>query len=243
MSYHHFFMRNPKLVFTISKKIDLEVALAFRTVKAGGVDFRKWGLLAPHPDLRIQHLTPIVMTVYTERFYREHGKDLKKACLGFVRTWQGVSKTFFSLTKALFGSGFPGSGTYTCYSSMWNCNTRDISHRAFQVFYRNDNPVEIMTHEMLHFAFYEYIFKRYPNLKDAKHSMRLWELSEAFNTIVLNSPEWRKRLRTRRQSPYPALQDLVRTMRRRWTRSQSLNAMLDGFLVKKEGASVCSRRV
>lgn len=234
-------MRNPKLVFTISKKDDLEVALAFRTVKAGGIDFRKQGLLAPHPDLRTKRLTPAVMTAHTERFYREHGKDLERARLDFERTWRNASKTFFSLTKALFGPGFPASGTYTCHPSMWNCNPRDIPHRVFQVFYRNDNPVEIITHEMLHFAFYEYVYKRYPHLKSAEHSQRLWKLSEAFNTIVLNSPAWKKRLRTRRQSPYPALRDLVRTMRRQWAQKRSLDAMLDWFLIKKEGAGTHSR--
>lgn len=224
------FMRNPRLTFTISKKVDLEVGLAFRAMKSGGVDFKEWGILVPHPELRDRRLTTTAIIAYTERFYREHEKELEKARLKFVRSWQDSSKTFFNLTKTLFGPNFPTPNTYTCYPSMWNCNPRDIPHRTFQIFYRHPNPVELMAHEMLHFAFYQYVYERYPRRKRARDSQKLWELSEAFNTIVLNSPEWREKLRLRRQPPYPMLRNLVKTMRRRWAQNTTLNAMIDGFL-------------
>ncbi|MEK7619750.1 MAG: hypothetical protein AAB413_00730 [Patescibacteria group bacterium] len=227
-------MHRPKLVFKISKTIDVDVGLAFRTVKAGGIDFRRCGILAPHPDLRTRRLTRTVIIAYTKRFYREHGEELEKARGDFERTWRRTSKTFFLLAKKLFGSGFPPPGTYTCSPSMWNCNTRDIPHKVFQIFYRNEHPVEMMIHEMLHFAFYEYVYRRYPHLKHTKNTYRLWELSEAFNTVILNSPEWRKRFGTRRQPSYPALRDLAQTMRRRWIRSRSLDVMLGGLLPEKK---------
>ena len=226
-------MDHPNLVFTINKKEDLGVALAFRTMKAGGIDFRTWGLLAPHPELRKHaRLTRSVLAAYVDQYYLLHAADLERTRMDFARIWRSVAGGFFSLTGELFGPGFPPPGAYTCSVSIWNCNPRDIRHRYFQVFFRHIRPRETMVHEMLHFAFYAYVFKRYPHTRHPDHTKVLWDLSEAFNTVVLNDPRWRKRLRLKRQPPYPELRGLVRTMRQRWAKNRSLDELLDGFIGK-----------
>lgn len=230
-------MTKPRLVFDIRKKEDLDVALAFRTVKAGGIDFRKWGLLAPHPELRkYTRLTERVLSAYIDRFYLEHAADLERTTENFAQTWRSVARAFFALAKETFGSGFPPPGTYTCYVSIWNCNPRDIDHRSFQIFFRHIHPRETMVHEMLHFAFYAYVYQKYPDLKRADNAHKLWEISEAFNSVFLNDPCWRERLQMKRQPSYPALRGLVRRMRRQWIVNQSLDELLVEFLKIKGSA-------
>jgi len=226
-------MPNLKIIFKINKTLDLRTGLLFRNIKAGGVDFRKWGLLAPHPDLKIyRHLTRSILTTHINRYYQRYGKKLEKTRLNFARTWKNASGTFLSLTKTIFGAGFPPPATYTCYLSIWNCNPRDIRHKSFQIFYRHKDFLEIMTHEMLHFAFYAYVYERFPRLKRLKHAKSLWEISEAFNTVILNSPEWRKKLHTKLQPPYPELRGLVRTMRKQWEQSKHIEHLLQTILTK-----------
>lgn len=226
-------MSNLKIIFKINKTSDLRAGLLFRNIKAGGVDFRKWGLLAPHPDLRIyKRLTRSILATHINRYYQQHGKELEKTRLNFARIWKNASGIFLSLAKTIFGAGFPPPAAYTCYLSIWNCNPRDIRHKSFQIFYRQKNPLEIITHEMLHFAFYAYVYKRFPRLKHAKRAKALWEISEAFNTVILNSPEWRKKLHTKLQPPYPELRGLVRTMRQQWKQNKRIEYLLQAISVK-----------
>lgn len=230
-------MSTPKIIFKINKTLDLRTGLLFRDIKAGGIDFRKWGLLAPHPNLRIhRHLTQSILATHIDHYYRRHGKELEKARLNFARTWKNTSRIFLSLTKTIFGTGFPPPTTYTCYLSIWNCNPRDIRHRSFQIFYKHKNPLETVMHEMLHFAFYAYMYEHFPHLKHSEYTKALWEFSEAFNTVILNSPKWRKKLHTKLQPPYPKLRSLVRIMRKQWMQNQSIKHFLQTVLTIKMGS-------
>lgn len=226
-------MPNLKIIFKINETLDLRTGLLFRNIKAGGVDFRKWGLLEPHPDLRIyKRLTRSILTMYINRYYQQHGEELEKTRLNFARTWKNVSGIFLSLTETIFGTGFPPPAIYTCYLSIWNCNPRDIRHKSFQIFYRNNNFLEIMTHEMLHFAFYAYAYERFPRLRHLKYTKTLWEISEAFNTVILNSPEWRKKLHTKLQPPYPEFRGLVRIMCKQWNQDKHIEHLLQTISTK-----------
>lgn len=231
-------MGYPDLVFTINKKEDVDVALAFRGMKAGGVDFREWGLLAPHPALRHRRLTRNVLRDYVERFHAEHRADLERTRVRYARMWTGLSGQFVTLTNELFGSGFPPPARYVCTVSMWNCNPRDIPHQSFQVFYRHTRPAETIVHELLHFSFYAYVYRRYPHARHPDEAQRVWELSEAFNTVMLNDPRWRTRLHLKRERPYPALRGLVRTMRAQWKKDRSVDTLLDAYFEKKKGGHV-----
>ncbi len=48
-----------------------------------------------------------------------------------------------------------------------------------------------MAHEMLHFMFYDYFYKRFPKYLDQeRYSFFNWHVSEIFNSIVQNSKAW-----------------------------------------------------
>lgn len=226
-------MRRPSIVFKIDKDLDLKVALTFRNIKAGGIDFRKCGLLLPHPDLKAhKSLSPSVLNTYINRFYGHHNKDLNVARKKIAHEWKCISKQFFSLIGEIFGPRPFLQGKYTCYLSIWNCNPRDIKDRSFQVFYRINDPIETIAHEMLHFAFYNYVCKRFVRLRRKANSKELWELSEAFNTVVLNSLRWRKQLRIKGEPPYPELRRLAQVMRKCWVRNPSIDHLFETFIIK-----------
>lgn len=227
-------MPHPNVRFKINKKEDIDVALAFRNMRAGGVDFRTCGLLSPHPDLRTHaRLTRRVLASYVDRFYLEHADDLERTRKKFEIIWRETADMFFSLSADLFGSGFPPQKTYSCFISIWNCNPRDIRRGSFMVYRKHVHPREVMVHEMLHFAFYAYVFSRYPRTRRTPYDQTLWKLSEAFNTVILNSTLWRKRLRLKRQPPYPQLYCFAQTMHKQWMKHQDINRLLDKYLEKK----------
>lgn len=237
-------MPMPRIIFKINKKMDLQTGLLFRNVKAGGVDFKKWGLLAPHPALKVHKLlSSRVIKAYANHYYQQHEKELKTICKKMAREWGQFSKTFFALTKKIFRTHPFPVGDYRCYLSIWNCNPRDIRHKSFQIFYRKKNCVEAIAHEMLHFIFYDYFYKQCPYSRRPAYAKKVWELSEAFNTVVLNSSRWRKQLHIKKQYPYPELRRLVRIMSKQWKQNQSAEHLLQTMLtIKKREAFVCFPR-
>lgn len=48
----------------------------------------------------------------------------------------------------------------------------------------------IIAHEMLHFIFYDYFYKRYPEYNESKYNFFVWHVSEIFNSLIQNSKEW-----------------------------------------------------
>jgi len=67
--------------------------------------------------------------------------------------------------------------------------------------------LEVVLHESLHFAFFEYCDNKLSETtsKYNKNNGPLWELSEIFNVIVLNMPEYRKILKREEFLFYPDL--------------------------------------
>lgn len=226
-------MPTPKIIFKINKKLDLQAGLLFRNVKAGGIDFKKWGLLVPHPALKnYKLLSPQVIKTYTDHYYQQHKKEIYVARKKIAHKWRRLSKTFFALTKKIFRSHPFPPGDYRCYLSIWNCNPRDIRHKSFQVFYRKKNPLETIIHEMLHFIFYDYLYKYYPSFSRPAYAKKVWELSEAFNNVVLNSSCWQKQLGIKKQGSYPELRRLVRVMRKEWKRGQLVDHLFQTILTQ-----------
>ena len=89
--------------------------------------------------------------------------------------------------------------------TIWNIFPRDISKKTFQFPYKGRifKKVEaIIAHEMLHFLFYDYLFRYFPEYKKSQYSYSVWVLSEAFNEAIMIEPEWRKIFPLQPQ-PYP----------------------------------------
>jgi hypothetical protein len=60
----------------------------------------------------------------------------------------------------------------------------------------------IIAHEMLHFIFYEYFLNKYKKYKSHKYDFFVWHVSEIFNVIIMNRPEWQKILKNK-DNGYP----------------------------------------
>lgn len=208
--------------------MDLETALAFRKIKAGGFDFKKWGLIAPHPHFKNKKLTDVLLHDYTERFYKNNETELRNATLKFDRQWREIAPAFFKLTDDLFKQPFP-RGKYICYPSIWNINPRDLNEKTFQIYYRSNQFTETATHEMLHFIFFDYVKNNFP-----KHekSPKIWAVSEALNVLIQNQPRWRRILKTKKQRPYPLHKNLLKKMAKIWDKNKNLNNLLNSILKK-----------
>jgi len=106
------------------------------------------------------------------------------------KSWDLIERVFLERVQNLFNGQLWPNGSYVGFLSLFNCNPRFLDEKTFQVYY--DHPeglVYVSAHEMLHFMFYDYLEKN-PDLSKNISESVIWELSEIFNVLVLERPEF-----------------------------------------------------
>lgn len=83
--------------------------------------------------------------------------------------------------------------------------------------------VSVITHEMLHFIFYEYFLKNYPEYNMDKNSFFIWNVSEAFNEVVQNHPKWIKEFKFGCDI-YGGREKLVKKLQKKYYKSDLINS-------------------
>jgi len=72
---------------------------------------------------------------------------------------------------------------------------RFLDDKTFCIPYlhKNEKYVNVViAHEMLHFVFYDYFYKKYPEYNNSEYNFFVWNISEIFNSLIQNSNEWIK---------------------------------------------------
>lgn len=122
---------------------------------------------------------------------------------------------------------------YIGFISIFDCNPRYFETKSFQIFYKKTNleKLEVVFHECLHFAFFEYYdkFFKIKTEKLNKNSGKLWELSEIFNVIILNQKEFRDILKREEKLFYPDLKDKLITVKKIWNENHD---NMKNFIIK-----------
>lgn len=182
--------------YKLNKELDKEMALEFLNISAGGVDF-SFGITSIHPELKnIKSLDEQdqknKIDEYFDKFYQEKFDFLNGKTVEFSKSWSKTEHYFFEKALKIFKHKIEPKN-YNGYISIINCNPRFVHENSFQVYWEHPSgSVYVTSHEILHFLFFDYIKKVFPDSlgKLDPDSSPLWELSEIFNDIVLSLPEF-----------------------------------------------------
>jgi hypothetical protein len=94
--------------------------------------------------------------------------------------WRKKENRYVAVTEDFFGGFRFTKGKYIAYASIIDCNPRFLDSKTFQFFYKKSvsAAVYVITHELLHFIFFDFVEKRLK--KEIKHLSedQLWDLSE-----------------------------------------------------------------
>ena len=217
------------ITIKLNKKLDCETYHSFKSFKVAGVDFGE-KIKNDHPDITSNNYQQ-----YIDNFYSLNKDLLGKNCQE-INAFLGPNQTiFFTELKKLFGLDF-SSNDYTGYLSIFNCNPRYVENKTFQIFYKKDllDKVEVAFHESLHFALFAYCDQFLEKTKELnKNSGPLWELSEIFNVIVLNLPQFQVILKRPEQLFYPNLKEKLEKMNNIWAQNKDdlQNFVKEGLLL------------
>ena len=187
----------------IDQKMDTEIALEFLGYSMAGMDFGAI-IKKDHPDFTAENADS-----YVSNFYFEHHDEIEKSRNELSEILTKKEEEFFTALQNVFHSDFRNE-EYKGYVSIFDLNPRFPESLSFQVCYKRslNLRLEVAIHEISHFAFFSFCDREILELKGADtNSGDLWELSEVFNVILLNTLAFRFILGQEEELFYPNLKE------------------------------------
>ncbi|MCK9578209.1 hypothetical protein M0R01_01790 [bacterium] len=196
----------PKLKFSIDKNKDLKTFETFiKESRFGDDSIIDWAFFTIYPELKtyikkdsndkyyVTDMNAIENFITNE--YVKNKELMKKNLQDREDAWKKKENIYFSFVDELFEEKYWSEGKYIAYATIWGIYPKFLEDKTFQIpVLRLDNKyaVSVITHEMLHFIFYEYFLRNYPEYNMDDNSFFIWNVSEAFNEIIQNHPKWIK---------------------------------------------------
>lgn len=205
-----------KLRFYLNKRLDERIIEEFLNVRGGGIDFSV-GILKTHPQLkRVKSLSILqkrkAIRVYCDNYYQTHKTAMYRKIECVKNVWRKQEEKYITIIEDFFGDFRFPEGQYIAYASIIDCNPRFLESKTFQFFYKKSVPdiIHTIAHELLHFIFFDFIEQRLKKeMKDLSQD-QLWDLSEIFNVVVLQSLCYRPIINQRFVRPYPEHRRYIR---------------------------------
>lgn len=194
----------PKIVFKKSAKRDFDTACAFaKDSKYDSGRGLQWAIFNKYPEFElyfdkensysIKNKSALFNSI--KDIYRDKRDEINIGISKQENDWRKLEMRFYKLVDVLFENRKWPSLKYIAYGTIWSMFPRFLEQNAFQIPYKHRLPKYvpvIIAHELLHFIFFDYFYKRFPKYKKEKYQFFVWHVSEVFNSIVQNSPPWVK---------------------------------------------------
>ncbi|MCF7820693.1 MAG: hypothetical protein K9M44_04475 [Candidatus Pacebacteria bacterium] len=224
----------PKIKFKIDPKKDISTFFDFLKDEKydEGRNF-EWAILKHYPYFKKFNgeIDKKIVQDFVFKYYFRNQEAIEKNIIIYENNWKKVEKEFFSLTSNLFSKTKWPKGKYIAYSTMWSMYPRFLEDKTFQIpaISRKKKVISfIIAHEMLHFIFYEYFLIKYKKYKSHKYDFFLWHISEIFNVIIMNKPEWQKILKNKDEG-YPEHRKIIEKLSQK---EYSLDDLIENIIAE-----------
>lgn len=211
----------------LDKELDYVTFNNFFHLNIEGVDFGE-GIKRLYPDLTQHNYRE-----YIDQYYTQNTEELETSLHELQAIIQETQESFFAAVKELFNENFR-EHTFRGALSIFNCNPRYLEQEIFQVYYKKDTlgKLKVTFHEVLHFIFFMYCDAHYPHIVSEldKNNGPYWSLSEIFNVLVLNRPEFRAITQHPEHLFYPSLQDIYPQIERIWNERENMEQFVETAL-------------
>ncbi|MDD3006925.1 MAG: hypothetical protein PHX30_05110 [Candidatus Pacebacteria bacterium] len=193
-------MKQPKIILKFDQKLEQELAWNFYNYpEFGGCNFWEERALKHHPELlEIKSVNDPkeFLDKYISKYYSVHSDeihDLGKKTEEYL--WQEENNFFLTVNKIFKGHPWTRE-EFTGDFSIFDFCPRFLEDGEFQVFIYDTRNLQLFTifHEMLHFIFYDFMRKKFPeNLgKMNTEEGKLWDLAEVFNAVIQDTDDFIK---------------------------------------------------
>jgi len=219
----------PKLKFKISCKKDVQAFFGF--VKDAEYDSGRnleWAIFKLYPIFKKYkkdgsfNVSKKIVSDFVKNKYSQNATIIKKRLKLYKDNWKRVEKDYYHLVNQLIPLSYWPKGKYIAYPTIWGMFPKYLEDKTFLVpfQYKNEQYINtIIAHEMLHFIFYNYFFKKYPKYKNEKYDFFVWHISEIFNGLVQNSPQWLKVFKTKSIN-YPEHNKIIKQLKNKYYKKE-----------------------
>ena len=207
----------PKIKFKTDPKKDVLTFFDFlRDSKYDEGRNFEWAILKHYPYFKKfnNKIDKKIVEDFVSKYYLKNKDIIKKNLITHENNWRIVERGFFDLVNNLFIKTKWPKGKYIAYATMWSMYPRFLDDKTFQIpaISKKKKVINfIIAHEMLHFIFYEYFFNKYKKYKSHKYDFFVWHVSEIFNVIIMNRPEWQKILKNKDEG-YPEHRKIIQKL-------------------------------
>jgi hypothetical protein len=191
-------MRQPKIILEFDQRLDQEIAWNFYNhPKFGGCNFWEEKALKHHPmlsDIKSADSPKEFLDKYILNYYSSHQEEIRnlsKQTEIFLR--QKENNFFLTVNRIFQGHKWPKE-EFTGDFSIFDFCPRFLEDGEFQVFIYDTESLQLFTifHEMLHFIFYDFAQKKFPETlgKMDTEEGQLWDLAEVFNAVIQDTDDF-----------------------------------------------------
>ncbi len=194
-------MKTPKLTFKIDEELDVEMIKKFLKVGAGGgFDFKQI-FIEHYPE--IENIEEEDIDKFLAEFYSRNLSKIRQAVDKFEQNWNEVSGRFWTVSNRLFKNKIALKGEYDVFITLNPFSPRFLEDESFMIYFRGESAKGIIAHELMHFFFYQYTQKFFPEIFSEldPDSGIYWDMAEIFNNVVLDSEMFN--FITKEEHPYP----------------------------------------
>lgn len=178
-------------------------------------------------------------TQFMKSLYEKYHAEIYVDMEHYRQSWEKIAPQYFTLVDQIFDRVQWPRGKYHAFPTFWGMYPRFLEDKTFQVPVRSRNKKYVMVviaHELLHFMFYDYLFRTRPQLRGQKQELIVWHVSEMFNAVVQTTESF-YRLFGILPLDYDEHRIPLRRLRRRYMQvtSENREALLDDLLKEAKG--------
>jgi hypothetical protein len=226
----------PKLFFKIDPRRDVKTFFCFlEESKFDNGRNLKWAVFNKFPNFKKsvgEKYSKKKVEKFVNEIYKRDQATIKRAMARYEKSWGKKEDNFYQLTQKLFSEKFWPKGRYYVMPTIWGMYPRFLDERIFQLPYRGKKLSfvnMVIAHEMLHFIFYKYFWNKFPRYQKDRYSFFSWHVSEIFNVIVQNSPEWKK-VFGEKSLPYPEHRKIVTKLQKKYYKKEITEWIIDNLI-------------
>ena len=217
-------MKTPKLKFEFNPEFDFNLAWEFyNNPNHAGANFWNNGALKHHSELKDMDFVKKkkdFLFNYINRYYEQQNNRIEKRKKEIEVLYDKKHSQFFDEIGKIFKDYPWPKGKYIAYLSIFDFCPRFLNDKTFFVFVddNDQNMIFTISHEMLHFIFYDYCLAKHSDIfkKQDTESGPFWEIAEIFNVVVQQTHGFIA-LHGKINNGYPDLKPKIKSAKDLWT--------------------------
>jgi hypothetical protein len=173
---------------------------------------------------------------YVKERFKTEKRKITQDTESIKKGWELAENKYFDLVNIIFKNHPWPKGKYIGYASVFNMYPRNVQDKIFYfpgLHTSSRLGVQTISHEMLHFMFFDYLKTKYGISEDdefeGKNPKYVWNISETFNLVIEAWKPYQKILKTKSEPYDPVHKRMFPRMKKLWDEKNDIDYLLSHY--------------